>query len=87
MEITPLHDNVLVRMLPDNTDSKIIVERELKKAKVLSIGPGVDEKQKEHKRPLAAGDVVWLPRGNKTGEKFGEDLLLVPFNLISCIVK
>ena len=64
----PLHNKVIVERIPGETttSSGIVLQRsnEVDKAKVIAIGPGVDE--------VSVGDVVLLDwnKAIKTGDKF-----------------
>jgi len=91
MNIVPLHDKVMVRMqkAEETTPGGIVLQNpESNKAVVVGIGPDVLVKQKEFtdSHRLQEGDVVFLPRGTKVGEKFptNDDLfLLLPFHAIA----
>lgn len=83
MKYAPLHDRVLVKMLPPapTTPGGIIVEQNSHEAEVVAIGPEVDQ------RHIEVGDVVWLPKSDRYGDKLPDGTLLVPLAGIAAVVR
>ena len=99
-KIVPLNDNVLVKLIiHKTTDGGIVLpsgNEGVKTGYVEAIGRGVpddfvsDSVRSVKSRGVKVGDKIFLPKGDKLGDKFedvGEILLLLPYKYIGAIIE
>lgn len=87
----PLGDRVLVKLeSKDVSEGGIMLQTALvSSGVVMDLGPEVKKKQSEYDEGdrIMVGDRLWLPKGDRIGDKFEEDgstFILIPFaHLIS----
>ena len=85
-KIIPLHDNILIELnVKEATAGGIVLpsgSEDVKTGSIVAIGTGVpkelvDDGSKQapcrNSRGLKIGDKVFLPRGDKVGDKFQDD--------------
>ena len=98
-KIIPLNDNVLVKLIVHKiTEGGIVLpagNEEIRTGLMEAIGQGVPDdfvwdRNADKSRGVKVGDKVFLPKGDKLGDKFedgGDILLLIPYKYIGAIIE